>query len=45
MNWAIAGRNQKRLDEINEILEKPVDILIAVSENIEGLKNIVKIYN
>ena len=37
LNWAIAGRSLKKLKEVNDMLDKPMPILIADSEDIEAL--------
>ena len=38
LNWAIAGRNKKKLDEIKEKFNLKVDTLVADGDNLEALR-------
>ena len=40
--WAIAGRNRTKLEQVQQTLSTPVDILVADSQDQEGLDAIVE---
>ena len=42
LNWAIAGRNKEKLEELKKELSLDVDIFIAESNDEKGLDNITK---